>query len=289
MFDSSGTLRLAGLVRTAAMKPAAAPRPPRRWRSRICSAVLVAALAAAAGGTPAPAGEPAALILRTKVRADGREGASEITHYWTATRLVEDMPKARVIADFPARTITVADKVARTYRTWSFDEFRRVGAESAAKLAAARTRSADPDARRRMQPMVRAMIALGDVGPDGPQWRAQRTGREERVAGQPADVYDVAAGDVVGSIAVARELRMPFGAAELAALRAATAGTPRFGLNPLDRVAGIDGVLLRSRVTASEADGMTVSMDVVEVGTTPPPPEMLQVPAGFTPAGRPGA
>lgn len=246
----------------------------------------------------APRVAAADLILRTRVTSSERAEPSEITHYWTARHLVEDMPKARILADLEARTIAIIDKQAKTYSLWTFDEFQRIGAEAARKLADTRERLAamPADKRPKVPAMVRGMMGLGDPGPNGFEWAVRSTGAREKLAGYEAEESSISVGLVEGIIWAAPSLHPPFKPGDLAAFRAAAGESPRFGLNPLDPVPGVDGVLLRTRTTLPGRDGISVAMEVTEVLTQAPPAEMIEIPPGYerttppaTPAATPSA
>jgi hypothetical protein len=224
------------------------------------------------------------LILRSRVSVSNREAPSQITQYWTAKRLVEDLERMRILVDLEARTVTVIHKSAKTYEVRTFEDFHRLGEEAAKQLEQTRKQLAEmsPEARIRMPAMARAMAAMAEIGPPGPAWTLKRTGRSERIAGHDAQEISISAGPIHGAAWVASKLQPPFNTEDIAALRAATRGMPRFGLNPIDLFELERGVLLRSELTLPEPGGLTVTMDVVEVKKEAPPAEIVGVPAGFT-------
>lgn len=250
----------------------------RPERGALC---LCGGLALLLGALPVSAAD---LILRTRVSVSGREAPSEITQYWTAKRLVEDLERTRILVDLEVKTITVIHKAARTYEVHTFDDFHRLGEEAAKQLEQSRKQLAEmtPAARTRMPAMAQAMAAMAEVGPPGPAWTLERTGRSERIAGHEAQEVRLAAGPVRGVAWVADKLKPPFNREDIAALRAATRGMPRFGLNPIDLFELESAVLLRSELTLADASGFTVKMEVLELRTEPPPADVVGVPAGFT-------
>jgi hypothetical protein len=235
---------------------------------------------------PTPVSDAAAagdLTLRTRIRVSTQGEPSEITQYWTANRFVEDAKNTRTLVDLEAGTVTLMHKKAKTYSTLTYDEFRRLGAKAADQLAMTRSKlaSMSPPLRQRVPAMVRAMTSLGESGPYGPRWSVKPTGKQERIAGYTADEFTVTAGTVEGSAWATRELRPPFSREKILAFRAAAAGPPRFGLNPLDLIDVMDAVLLRTRATLPDPDGITVTMEVVEARQQAPPAEMLSIPSEF--------
>lgn len=230
-------------------------------------AVLVVAALVVLGG--AARADDLTLRQRTTTTAGGKSHVREEMQYAHAGLLVIDAPDSRTIVDVDARTMTVADKAAKTYVVMTFDDLRR--------QAEAVQRRAD-----RMPPDVQRM--LDDMLGAGKAIALTPTGKQDTIAGYVAHEYALAGGPFRGSIWTTDAIAVPAGVRrwrELSASATAQAGPAR----PLaEALAQVKGMPLRTGMAATLGrDGsFTTAIEVLEVRRAAPPPDVLRVPPGFT-------
>jgi len=239
-------------------------------RSRIICQVLVLSFFVTLG--PAEAKD---LTLRQRVTTSGpKSSGHESMQYWTADRLVSDEPDMRVIIDFAAETMTVADKKQRTYHTQTFAQMRQQNEAMQAEMQK-QMESLPPEAREMMGKMgIAPKSAEVSVS-------VQPTGKSEKIAGYDAREYVIQAGPMQGSVWATEELEPPGGAKSKEAI-GRMMGTTGPGAKLAQAMLKVKGVPLRTTMGGSMGThAFSTTSEVIEVSEKAPPPDVMQVPAGF--------
>jgi hypothetical protein len=222
----------------------------------------------------ASAASAADLTIHHKTTVTGASSRSQAgTQYWTATKMVTDEPATRSIIDMSAQTMTFMDKQKKTYFVQTFEELHRRVDELHAQLQE-QLKSLPPEEGGEAATVVNPTLAL-DLQP---------TGERTQIAGYEAAEYDIA-GDpsVTGSVWVTDAFKPPVAAGALERFAKAMAGLGGPGGRLAQALAKLNGLVLRSTITTLvKEQTATTTTEVTKIETTPPPIDVLAVPAGYS-------
>jgi hypothetical protein len=205
-------------------------------------------------------------VLRRTIIDDG--SPQQQTEYWSRNRLVVDDSAQRMIVDFAAGTLIVADKERRTYTQLALDDVRR-GLSFVSAIV------------EQLPSATRELLGLGR------KVTVTSTGNTTKIAGHAAKEYGVSGEGVRGWVWLAEDLDP----GKLLGDEAAAwwrAGGPLHGAGVLIDLAyaigeqKLAGMPVWAAVTAGSPDG-TVSIDsqVVAVREEKPPADVGKVPEDY--------
>ncbi len=217
---------------------------------------LVLALARPAAGADT-------LALRQRITAGPTGEAREQMQYFTSGKRITDDARMRSIIDLDAKTVTMVHKDKKSYTVMTFDELRDRGVQLKKTFD-------------NLPPQARKMLGLDASVTLKP------TGKSEKIAGYQAKEYTIEGGPAVGSVWAADDLNVGSRAQEWEKIAAAMGGP---GNKLGDALAQLNGVQLRTAITTAigpHGGKASTTTEVIEVSETPPPPEVLAVPPGFT-------
>jgi hypothetical protein len=241
----------------------------RHMRSHIIGVFLALLVIVAIG--PADAKD---LTLRQRLTTGGPQSAShESMQYWTSDKLITDDPDTRVIIDFAAETMTMVDKQKHTYHTQTFAQMRQ------------RSEAAQADMKKHMEslpPQAREMMDKMGMGSTGAEVAVsvKPTGKSEKIAGYEAKEYAIEVGSMRGSVWATEALQPPGGAKATEAF-GRMLGSAGPGAKISQAMLSVKGVPLRTTMSMMGPHGFTTTTEVIEVSEKSPPPDVMQVPAGF--------
>jgi hypothetical protein len=238
-------------------------------RSHLIGGFLALSLIVAAG--PADAKD---LTLRQRLTTGGPQSDShESMQYWTTDKLINDDPDMRVIIDFAGETMTMIDKKRHSYHTQTFAQMRQ------------RSEAAQAEMKKHMEslpPQAREMMDKMGMGSKGTEVAVsvKPTGKSEKIAGYEANEYAMEVGPMRGSVWATEALQPPGGikATEAFGRMLGSAGP---GAKISQAMLSVKGVPLRTTMGSTGPHGFTTTTEVIEVSEKAPPPDVMQVPAGF--------
>jgi hypothetical protein len=238
-------------------------------RSHIIGGCLALLVIVAVG--PADAKD---LTLRQRMTSGGPHADShESMQYWTPDKLITDDPDTRVIIDFTGETMTMVDKQRHTYHTQTFAEMRQ------------RSEAAQANLKKHMEslpPQAREMMDQMGMGSKGAEVAVsvKPTGKTEKIAGYEAKEYDLEVGAMRGSVWATEALQPPGGAKATEAF-GRMLGSAGPGAKISQAMLSVKGVPLRTTMSSMGPHGFNTTTEVIEVSEKAPPPDVMQVPAGF--------
>ncbi len=211
---------------------------------------------------------------QTSISGRGADSSEEGTQYWSAHKVVVDNAKMRVITDLAAKTVTMADKEAKTYHTRTFEEVRQqVDAVQAA--IEKQMEQMPPEARAFLKKMGNPLEANANI-------KLKLTGKSEKIAGFEAKEYTVEGGPMRGAVWASDALPLPLSPEDAEVFRNAMGGMGGKGLDLAKAMARVNGLPLRTTMTVDMGQqAMTTTTVVTDVREAVPPPEAMAVPAGF--------
>jgi hypothetical protein len=238
-------------------------------RSNIICGFLALSLVLAVG----PADAKDLTLLQRLTTGGPRSDTHESTQYWTSDKLITDEPSTRVIIDFAGETMTMVDKKRQTYHTQTFAEMRK------------RSEAAQADLQKHMEslpPQAREMMDKMGMGSKGAELAVsvKPTGKSEKIAGYEAKEYAIELGPMRGSVWATEALQPPGG------LKATEAFGRMLGsAGPAAKISQamltVKGLPLRTTMGSMGPHGFITTTEVIEVSEKSPPPDVMQVPAGF--------
>jgi len=230
---------------------------------RIGLTLGVAALAALSGAT-APAADLKVRLQMTTSKDDVRATSKERTQYFTDRMVITEDDKVRAIVDLDAQTLTLVDKLHRTYSVATFETLR-------ARAGKARETAGE------MSPGTRLRLGL-----DSPV-TVKRTGRTRQVAGQAAAEYALDSSHARGRVWVAEAIELPPAGREWEKVSASLQGDSlRPGQQLSMEAMKLEGLqMLTSLKVKVNKQVLHSRSEVLEVREESPPAEFLTVPQGY--------